>query len=626
MPVNRDSARPFNPLRNPPCICLLLALAAVIVYFPVTHYGFVNYDDSGYFFSNPHVLGGLNWANLKWAFTTDDQANWHPLTWLSLMLDAQLFGHGAVAPHVTNVLLHAANVILVFLLFQRLTAKIWRSAALAMLFALHPLHVESVAWIAERKDVLSGFFGLLTLLCYAYYAQNGVHSQSSIPRSHSPLSSLPSSLFYTLALVFFTCGLMSKPMLVTLPLVMLLLDDWPLQRFNHATVQPFNWRPFLEKIPFLLLSVAASVVTFIVQERGGAVSALTRIPMGLRVENAFVSYARYLGKIFWPVNLAVLYPLPNGWPWPAVMAAVALFAVLCAAAIRLRRKYPFVFTGWFWFAGMLVPVIGIVQVGSQAMADRYAYLPLVGILVIVIWTLGEICATHRLPRSVLLAISAGLCVACAVRARNQVGNWENDQSLFGHALLVTRNNYVASLDLGYWYSKNGRISDALHDYDRALKMSPNDPTALYDVGNAYAKLGYWTQAITDYRQALRISPNQPDILDNLGFALAQTRQLAEATVCFEAALKLKPDSVGAHNNLATIFFIRGNYGDAAQQYSAAARLAPGNPQILVNLGDTFVRLGRTDDAMECYQRALRLQPNNAAIQSRLKALWPKNPD
>ncbi len=635
-----NSASPFNPLCNRVFIGILLVLATVIVYFPVTQYGFVNFDDPGYFFTNSHVLGGLSWANLKWAFTTGDQANWHPLTWLSLMWDAQFFGHGAAAPHVTNLLLHAANVLLVFILFQRLTDKIWRSAALAMLFAVHPLHVESVAWVAERKDVLSGFFGLLTLLCYAHYVQARIHPQSpcraeALCEGGSIFHSR-SCLFYALSLFFFICGLMSKPMLVTLPFVMLLLDFWPLQRscraeaqrrrVNALTNRQFNPPPLLEKIPFLLLSAAASVVTFIVQQKGGAVSALTRIPMGLRVENAFVSYTRYLGKIFWPVNLAVLYPLRGGWPLLAVIASVVLFAVLCFAAIVLRKKYPFIFVGWFWFAGMLVPVIGIVQVGAQAMADRYAYLPIVGIFIVVIWTVGEICAARRPPRSVLLAVTACLLVACAARARNQIANWENDQTLFGHALAVTKNNYVASLDLGYWYSINGRISEALKDYDRALRMSPNDPTALYDVGNAFAKLGYWNQAIEDYRGALRINPKQPDILDNLGFALAQTRQLAEATACFEAALKLKPDSVGAHNNLATVFFIRGDYQDAAREFAAAARLAPQNPQIMVNLGDTLGRLGRKDEAFRCYQRALRLQPNNPAIQARLKSLWPKNPD
>ena len=584
----------------------MLALATLAVYFPVKDYGFVNYDDSAYFFANPHILNGLTGPDIKWAFTSGEQANWHPLTWLSLMLDAQLFGKGAAAPHVTNVLFHLANSILVFFLMRRWTATLWPSAAVAMLFAIHPLHVESVAWVAERKDVLSGFFGLLVLLCYTQHAKRA----------------RPLSLSYGFALFFFVCGLMSKPMLVTLPFVMLLVDFWPLQRFN---VVPFL-RLLLEKIPFLLLSVASSIVTFIVQQKGGAVSTLTKVPLAARIENTFVSYACYLGKIFWPVNLANPYPSLHYWHVLPVIFCAALFVALCVAAVMVREKYPYAFMGWFWFAGMLVPVIGLVQVGSQTMADRYEYFPMIGILIIIVMGAGELCAKYQLPRTAVLYTALFLFFACGLRARNQVSVWENDGTLFGHALAVTRNNYVASVNLGTWYSKYGHTEAALRCYYNALHMNPDDPSVLYDVGDAFAKLGYYDEAIQDYRRALQISPNQADILNNLGFALAQKRDIADATVCFEAVLKLEPETADAHNNLATVYFIQGRFSDALKEYNAALQLLPDNPQIMVNAGDTLVRLGQTTMAAGYYQRALKFEPGNQQIRSRLQSLGPINPD
>ena len=610
--MNSQSASQFRLLSSPGVICLLLAVAVLAVYLPVRNFGFVDYDDTAYFFENPHVLGGFSTENVKWAFTTGEAANWHPFTWLSLMLDAQLFGSGAFGPHLTNVFLHLVNSILIFVLLRRLTANLWRSAAVAMLFAVHPLHVESVAWVAERKDVLSGFFGLLTLLCYTRYAAGDGSTQR---RGFA-------SPFYWLSLVLFACGLMSKPMLVTMPFVLLLLDFWPLRRFKNEPLR----RLLVEKIPFFFLSIASSVVTFIVQKKGGAVSTLTLLPMSARLENAFVSYARYLGKIFWPVNLATPYPSPHYWTVLIVLLSVALFAAICVAAVVLMKKYPFLFTGWFWFAGMLVPVIGLVQVGGQAMADRYVYLPLMGILVIVVWGAGEICGKYRVPRRSVGIVAAIVCFACAVRARNQVSVWENDGTLFGHALAVTRDNYVASVNLGTWYSKSGDVKGALNCYYNALRMNPNDPSVLYDVGDAFAKLGHFDEAISVYRHALEITPNQADILNNLGFALAQNHQLPEATTCFQEVLKLKPDSAEAHNNLATILFMQGNVEQAAKEYEAAVQLTPNDPQMLANLGDALVRLGRPKDAIQYYMRALQLEPNNARLRSKLQSLGIQTSD
>ncbi|MGH7979441.1 MAG: tetratricopeptide repeat protein, partial [Limisphaerales bacterium] len=497
-----QSAGQLRPLCNPGFICLVLALATLAVYFPVRNYSFVDYDDSGYFFGNPHVLGGLTWPNVQWAFTSGEYANWHPLTWLSLMLDATLFGPGAAAPHLTNVLLHAANSILLFLSFLRMTGAIWRSAALAMLFAIHPLHVESVAWISERKDVLSGFFGLLALLCYARYVEL-LPSHGNSPAAANPQSRW---IFYALSLFFFGCGLMSKPMLVTFPFVLLLLDFWPLQRLNIpriGLVRGQRWtkgdlRILLEKIPFFALTAVASAVTFFVQRNGQAVVPLSVIPLDARIGNALVSYARYLGKIFWPINLAAIYPYPGYWPGFIVFLSVILFAGLCILAFATGKKFPWLLTGWFWFAGMLVPVIGLVQVGEQAMADRYAYLPMIGILVMVVWGVGELCRVLRPPRPLLLSLSVLLFIASALRAQDQVRTWKNDYSLFGHALAVTKDNYFAELNMGFWYSENGNAKKALDYYKRAGKMAPGDPTALYNIGNAFARLHDWPEAIGHY--------------------------------------------------------------------------------------------------------------------------------
>jgi len=652
----------FHLLRKPAFICLLLALATLSVYLPVRNYGFVDYDDSSYFFNNPHVLTGLSWPNIHWAFSSSQYANWHPLTWLSLMLDAALFGHGPAAPHLTNVVLHAANSILVFLLFLRMTRAVWRSAAVAMLFAIHPLHVESVAWISERKDVLSAFFGLLALWCYARYIESARVNAGNDPSQGAAANPQPATCrwhspwtFYGLSLFFFACGLMSKPMLVTLPCIMLLLDFWPLQRFGSlATAKrnedgPTVQRVIIEKIPFFLLSIAASAVTCLVQKNGGSMAMLINDPATKRLANAFVSYARYLEKIFYPINLAVPYPHPVGWPVLAVVLSATFFIFLCAAAVAMRRRFPYVLTGWFWFAGMLVPVIGLVQIGMPAMADRYAYLPLIGILVAVAWGVGDACLKWQPPEKAVLILTASVFIICAVRARNQATVWENDGTLFGHAVAVTQNNYIASLNLAFWYSNHGRGQDALKCYDNAMQMSsndltaisysthdhlqaalycyyntlrlnPDDPNELYNIGNAFAKLGNWDEAIRDYRRALQIAPGQPDVMNNLGFALAKEKQFADAATNFQAVLKLEPASADAHNNLASVLFAEGQYEQAAEHFRAALQLSPRNPRICINLAATFLRLAETNQAIKYYQQALQLQPDDPQARLQLQRL------
>ena len=637
-----DKTAPPKKIPAPPLfICLLLIVVTLAVYWPVIHCDFLNYDDPAYFTSNTHVLTGLTPGNAVWAFTTGHASNWHPVTWLSLMLDAQLFGKGRVGPHLTNLLFHAANTALVFLLLRRLmglrpnqsvgatapqAAAIWRSALVAALFALHPLHVESVAWVTERKDVLSAFFGLLSLWAYARYVEESKVQSSKL------------KVFFSLSLLFFALGLMSKPMLVTLPFVMLLLDWWPLGRISEFGVRSSDSAParessatlnpqpsslnqlLFEKWPFFVLSAISCAITFLVQQKGGAVATLTRYSLSERTENAFVSYARYLGKMFWPTALTSPYPHPGHWPLWLVWFAVVLFMGLCVAALWLGRRFPFVPVGWFWFVGMLVPAIGLVQVGNQSMADRYTYLPLIGVFVVLVWGMGEVCLNWRVPKQPVIFLATIGLAACALQTRNQLGYWRNNETFFRHALAVTKNNYLACVNLGTWLSKRGQMAEAMDLFRRALRMNPDDSDVLYNLGNAFAKLGDWDNAITDYRRALQITPDQADILDNLGFALAAKQQFAEAITDFNAALKLNPASASAHNNLATVLFRQHRFEEAEQHYRAALRLTPDDPQMEANLGDTLVRLGRLAEAEKCYEAALRLKPDDAKIAAKLQAL------
>jgi Tfp pilus assembly protein PilF len=607
---------------RPVVFCLLLVAATLTVYWPVLRCDFVNYDDPDYFTSNIHVLAGLTPGNIAWAFTTGHTSNWHPLTWLSLMLDAELFGTGPFGPHLTNLLLHAVNTVLVFLLFRRLKAATWQSAFVAALFALHPLHVESVAWISERKDVLSTFFGWLSLWAYACSAQRVTGDTCRVTRTGSILSrfTFHVSRFYWLALLFFALGLMSKPMLVTLPFVMLLLDWWPLDRFKVQGSRFKVQSLVLEKIPFFLLSAISCVVTFIVQQKGGAVASLMNITLSGRIENAFVSYARYLAKTFWPSPLANPYPYPEHWDGLPVIYAVALIVGLCAVAGLHARRFPFVATGWFWFVGTLVPVIGLVQVGNQSLADRYTYLPLIGIFMVAAWGLAGMCAHWRLPKPVAGLLAVVVLIACGLRTRDQIGYWQNSGTLFRHTLAVTENNFVACNNLGTWLSKNGEVTRAMDWFRQSLQIQPDNPDALYNLGNAFAKLGDWDEAIGHYRRALRMAPDQADILNNLGFALMTRKQFSDAIACFEAALKLDPDSASTHNNLATVLFMEQRFDEAVQHYRAALRVTPDDPRIYVNLGDALVRQGQTAEAVKSYQEALRLKPGDPHIRAKLQAL------
>jgi len=612
-------------LSKPFFLCLLLATVTLAVYWPVTRGDFLNFDDPEYFTSNPHVLNGLTLAGVGWAFTTGHAANWHPLTWLSLMLDSTVFGRGSTGPHLVNLLFHLANTVLLFLLLWRMTSAKWRSAFVSALFALHPLHVESVAWISERKDVLSAFFGLLALLFYVRFAQgkpSGNGKPDANPGNGGFAVTRSGSGDYWLALFFFGLGLMSKPMLVTLPFILLLLDWWPLRRIPDSK-QTVSWLPvrlLLEKVPFFLLSVVSCVATLMVQAKGDAVASFAVVSMTGRIENVFVSYARYLGKTFWPMALANPYPHPGHWNLGPVLFAVALFVALFAAAVWLRSRFPFVLFGWFWFVGMLVPTIGLVQVGAQAMADRYTYLPLIGVFVALAWGVGLACADARVPRLLVVFGIAAVLIACAWRTRDQLGYWQNSRTLFHHTLALIENDPVACNNLGTWFANHYLYPEAEDCFRQSLQNNPRNPDTRYNLGNTLARLHQWDEAVGQYRHALQIAPDRADIMNNLGLALAARGQYADAVACFEQALQLKPDYGSAHNNLASIYFMEKRYDEAVRHFRAALRAMPDNSHILGNLGDALIRAGQTNEALQSYQEALRLNPDDAQTKAKLQAL------
>jgi tetratricopeptide (TPR) repeat protein len=541
----------------------LLGAVTLVVYWPVRHFGFLNWDDLTYISRNDHVRGGLTWSGITWSFTHSYSSNWHPLTWLSHMLDCQLYGLNPAGPHLTNVVFHAANTVLLFLLLRTLTAATWRSAFVAALFALHPLHVESVAWIAERKDVLSGFFFILTLWAYARYAQ--VQSQQAeraarpavpssrfeVRGSRFKVRSFPPRFWYWAATLMFACGLMSKPMLVTVPFVLLLLDYWPLGRMQKGQVRSpasrithhasrFPLLPLLlEKLPFFALSAASCLITFLAQKAGGAVASFAIIPLDARIANAAVAYVEYLAKLFWPINLSPIYLHPGHWGfWPVTGAAAGL--VLLTAAVWLgRRRFPYALMGWLWFLGMLVPVIGIVQVGSQAFADRYTYLPLLGIMIALVWLGAEavrpLAKASPVVRSVLPAVLALAVVAgLAWRTREQLANWKDTRALFSHALALTPNNVQALYGLGAYMVDTGSIDEGKRLLEDAIRLQPAYPEALGTMANLLDGQGSYAEAIRFYQAALKAQPDQEGVLNNLAWLMA---------TCPDTAFRNGPEAV-----------------------------------------------------------------------------------
>ena len=575
-------------MSRPRLIALLLALGTLVVFLPVGGFGFVNYDDPDYVTENGFVKNGLSWPSIMQAFTSFHAANWHPLTWLSHMTDCTLFGLNPGAMHFVNVLFHAANTALLFTLLRRLTNKIWAAAFIAALFAWHPLHIQSVAWISERKDVLSTFFGLLTLLAYAKFAQENSRRN------------------YWLAVIFFALGLMAKQMLVTLPFVMLLLDFWPLQRFQ---ISNFKFQIFAklltQKIPFFLLVIPACVLTCLAQR--AAMSSLEHLPFPLRLENSIVTYALYLFKIFWPANLAFFYPLTERSPANLAIASLTL-VIISFLAWRTRRAQPYVLVGWLWFLGMLVPVIGLVQVGEQSMADRYSYLPSIGIFIII--TFGGLALAERFAfAKKLLAPAAILILAgCVLATEIQLQCWRTDETLFSHAVAVTQNNEIAHLNLGVVYEKQGRTTEAMQEYRTALKINPRRAHTHNNIADLLDAAGLPDAALAEYEAAIALDPNALEAHLNFGILLVELNRFDEAAEQFKLAATLEPTDARPHYQMGKMLLKRGDDAAAIGELRLALQNDPNNFQMLAYTA----RVLAADEAVGVRDGAMALSLANKA--------------
>jgi Flp pilus assembly protein TadD len=610
-------ADPEKPFRHPAAISALLFAGTILLFGRAAWFGFVNVDDTDYVLGNPHVQRGLGADAIAWALTGVHSANWHPLTWISHMVDFGLFGAEPGGHHAVNVLWHAVNAVLAFLALRRLTGATATSAACAALFAWHPLRAESVAWVSERKDVLSGFFFFATLWLWAGFAGSR-RSDARLPRGAS----------YALALVAFALGLASKPMLVTLPFVLLLLDWWPLRRLrlrgiSTASPEDPEREPrrqetaaslLLEKLPLFLLSAAAAVATYLAQDTGGAM--LRSIPLDVRLGNAVVSVARYLGKLVWPFGLSIMYSYPERWPAAAVGGALALVVGATALALWQWRRRPWLLVGWLWFLGMLVPVLGLVQVGVQAMADRYTYLPVVGLQIALLWTVRDLVAGSVVRMRAAAATTAVLVALLAVRAWVQVGVWRSSATLFAHATAVNEDSYLAHSNYGLALAEENRHAEAEQSFRRVLEIDPphftaetlreNEYTVRYALGVMLLRQQRFDEAGEQLRRVLALVPDHLDANNHYGAILAMQGRLDEARTRFETALRYNPSSAPAHANLARIAMMQGDPEGAVRGYRRSIELQPADPTAHCGLAEALQRAGRGDEAARHRAEARRL--------------------
>ena len=560
--------------------------------------GFVNLDDPSYAWQNPHVQNGLTWESLKWAWSNTESSNWHPLTWMSHLLDGQLYGLNPKGHHATSVLFHSANTALLFLLLQRMTGARWRSFLVAALFGVHPLRVESVAWVSERKDVLSTFFWILTVWAYARYA---AHLKSKISNF---------KWFYGLSLLFFVLGLLSKSMLVTLPFVLLLLDYWPLGRWGLTPAR----RLLLEKIPFLMLAAADSAVTFVVQKKSGSVTPADAMPVPLRLANAVVSYMRYLGKTAWPVDLAAMYPHPGHWPTLTVVGSASLLAIITALALWRWRTMPYLAVGWFWFLGTLVPVIGLVQIGRQALADRYSYIPSIGLFMAVIWTAAKL--TERWRNQAAFAGTAGVAAIaiCIPLTARQIGFWKDSKTLFGHALDVNQRDWIDTAYLATEFERDGQLDEAINLYQQSIQINPYHGEVRYKLAGIMLQRRRYEEALEQFQKGVALEPNDFALNQGLGAVLQDMGRLDEAIVQFNQVLRLKPNDADTYSNLGNCYGLKGRTEDAIRCLAQAVKLKPQSAQNHRELGVGLERGGRLDEAIQQFQAALQLDPSDVLTQ------------
>lgn len=597
----------FIRYRTELMVCLFLVVATAAVYWRVNSHQFLNLDDDQYIYENTTVRAGLTMHGLAWAFSTFQAANWHPLTWLSHMLDVQLFGLEAGRHLYTNLALHILNSLLLFLALRRMTGAVWRSACVAALFALHPLHVESVAWVSERKDVLSGFFFMLTLYAYASYAE---HSESWRR--------------YFLVIAGLALGLMAKPMLVTMPFVLLLLDYWPLHRLRWqpeegAKALFMKTLPLIrEKVPLFALSVASSVVTYMAQQRGGAVKSLTRFSLSERLTNVLAAYRIYISKMVWPKDLAVYYPFEQSRPAVQVIAAAFILLSTSALVIYAARRRGYLLTGWLWYLGTLVPVIGIVQVGAQAYADRYTYLPLIGLFIMILWGVADLTKGWRYQR-LTAALAAGTILGTlSILTWRQVGLWRDNLTLYEHTLAITSNNYLIQTNLGLALSKSGRVPEAIEHLNEALRIEPNYFEAENSLGAVLAENKRPAEALKHFEIALGSNPGSAKAHSNMGAALGELGRMDEAVVHLREALRLDPAYPNCSFNLGIILLWQGKNDEALPWLAESVRLPPERPETHNGYGYALLTAGRTAEAIEQFKLALKLSPGYAQAERNLR--------
>ena len=616
----------ISPQKQILIVYIALTVVTLAVFWQVNQYDFVNFDDPVYVTENIHIQSGITLDGFRWAFSTKYTGLWNPLIWLSLMLDYQLHGLNAGGYHLTNLILHIMSALLLFWLFNRMTGAIWRSAFIAALFALHPLHVESVAWIAERKDVLSAFFWMLTLCLYVYYTEK------------------PAIRRYLLVLLCFACGLMSKPMVVTLPMVMILLDYWPLGRLQSQKIEPHltevmpvstnqerqetksekgalkeNISPsndrklsetkiagiiplwqLREKIPFFVLSAVFAIITLYPQYK----PSIKYFPLGSRIANAPVSFVTYLEKTFWPHDLAVFYPFSDQLPVWQVLGAVLLILVISAAVIVAVKRLPYLFVGWLWYAITILPVIKIVQVGNDAMADRYTYLPSIGIAIMLAWGTPLLFPRADMRKKILFPAGIAALAIIAVLTWQQCGYWKNSITLFSHALQVTKNNYLAHASLASGLGKEGKIGEAIAHYNEAIRLTPDYAAAYSNRGIAYAKLGQYQRAIENYNAAIRLTPDYAIAYNNRGIIYCVLGQYQLAIDNCNEAIRLQPDYAEAYSNRGLDYAKLGQYQRAIEDFNKAIRLKPDfaeayNYQGLAYLAQGNNKLGCRDAQKAC---------------------------
>ncbi len=530
---------------------LFLLLITITAYLPALRANFVNFDDDKYVIANPNLQAGLTAEGFKWAFNMGYQGNWHPLTWMSHMLDIALFGLNPVGPHAVNLLLHLANTLLLFFVLKRMTKSLWKSAFVAALFAVHPMHVESVAWVAERKDVLSTLFWMLTMWAYVRYTE------------------APAVKRYAVVLLCFALGLMSKPTLVTLPIVLLLLDYWPMGRWSGVA-----WRRVKEKLPLFAMSAASCVITYLAQQRGETVRTFTELPFASRIENMLTTYVSYIAKMLWPAKLAVFYPHPISIPIWQALAAVVFLATVTILVMRSAQSRHYLLVGWLWYLIVLIPMIGLVQVGRQAMADRYSYVSFIGLFIMIAWGASDLFSRRVSVSPGLRVIPYLAIVILAGCTWRQAGFWRDSVTLWTHTLAVTTGNNTSHYNLGNTYAELGMYAEAIEEYKNAIRIAPDVADVHYNLGNAYAALGRYSEAAENFKQEIRIRPDCVDAYSNLGGIYANLGKYAEAVDSFKQAIRINPNYALAHLNLGFTYLSMGNKPLAMNEYKALTKLNP----------------------------------------------------